>query len=238
MIVPMRGKSISIFPWKITPAWWGLEGEIPHDIFTWMMRCIFFKIPEIWMFETHLGKICFFWGGEWVEWDVWHIYFYVHLYSQPLTPPQSAPRLVIGSLKFHHVWLVSEGLQTFWKASKWQKKEWMSELQLGDLNYIWNAPQPGEGHKTKASKNHDSLPEYCASESLGPMMMKDMTRTLSTLQKNTNPSIALLGGGVFFFLFSRLYLGKIPILTYLSKVLKPPTSLDLHTCGWNPFVFA
>ena len=84
------------------------------------------------------------------------------------------------------------------------KKKWMSELQLGDLNYIWNAPQPGEGHKTKASKNHDSLPEYCASESLGPMMMKDMTRTLSTLQKKTNPSIALLGGGFKYWLFSRL----------------------------------
>ena len=55
----------------------------------------------------------------------------------------------------------------------------MSELQLGDLNYE-TRNQPGEGHKTKASKNHDSLPEYCASESLGPIMMKD--KNMSTLQ--------------------------------------------------------
>ena len=130
-------------------------------------------------------------------------YLLVHLYSQRLTSPQSAPRLVIGSFKFHHVWLVSEGLQTFWKASKWQKKEWMSELQLGDLNYETRTSQE------KGTKRwHRRIMILCQNtapvRALGQWWWKTWQEHCPHCNK-TNPSIALLGGGVFFFLFSRLF---------------------------------
>ena len=46
----------------------------------------FFQNPrdlEVW---NPPRKDLFFWGGEWVEWDVWHIYLYIYTANGSLHP--------------------------------------------------------------------------------------------------------------------------------------------------------